>query len=81
MWRPWLCWESLKSIGIVLHSSVGRGGGLPESLRGASASVDSHIGRGPQSKGRHLFVFPFSSVRRELEALKVERNPEDQVRY
>lgn len=67
--------------GLFLRSAVRRSGGLLESLRGGTESIDSHIGVESQSKGRHLFVLPFLSVRRELEALKLERNPQDQVMY
>lgn len=68
--------ESLRSFRIVPASSVGRSGGPLGSLRGG----DSRIGMDSQSKGGHLLVLPFSPVRRELEALMLERNPQDQVR-
>lgn len=72
--------ESLRSFRIVPASSVGRSGGPLGSLRGGPESADSRIGMDSQSKGGHLLVLPFSPVRRELEALMLERNPQDQVR-
>lgn len=42
--------------------------------------IDSHLGMDLQSEGG-ISLHSFPSARRELEALKVERNPYDQGRY
>lgn len=75
------CWESLKSLRIVPALTCGEKWRRLEGLSGGTESVDSQTGMDSQSKGGHLFVLPFSPVGRELEALKLERNPQGQLRY
>lgn len=56
--------------GLFLYSSVGRSGGLLDSLRGGSESVDSYRDGFTEKGSTPLFI-----CEEGVEALKLERNP------